>query len=163
MSGGIFSYIWLIPLLPGLGALVIGLLGRKFLPKHVVSLIACGTVFVSLVISVAAVWELRQIPVIGEKMLGHMEFMRPLMPIIRHHRERMDGHGYPDGLRGDKIPFLARVLAIADAYDAMTSERPYRRALSPDEAMSEIERESGLQFDEEMAKIFMSRVLGSLS
>ena len=106
---------------------------------------------------------LRQIPVIGEKMLGHMDFMRPLMPIIRHHRERMDGHGYPDGLRGDKIPFLARVLAIADAYEAMTSERPYRRALSRDEALTEIERESGLQFDEEMAKIFMDRVLGSLS
>ncbi|MBI5554305.1 MAG: HD domain-containing protein [Elusimicrobia bacterium] len=72
--------------------------------------------------------------------------------MIRHHHERFDGRGYPDGLNNGKIPLLARVIAVADTYDAMTSERPYRPALSTEIALAEIKRCSGTQFDPEIAR-----------
>lgn len=70
---------------------------------------------------------------------------------VRWHHERYDGKGYPDGLRGEKIPLAARIVAVCDAYDAMTGQRPYRFPMTPDRALLEIERQRGKQFDPEIA------------
>lgn len=70
-----------------------------------------------------------------------MKSFRLVLPIIRHHHERQDGSGYPDGLKGDEIPLTARVLQTVDIYDALTTDRPYRRALGPDEAIAQIRKE----------------------
>ena len=86
--------------------------------------------------------------------------MRPLglLPaekaIVRHHHERWDGKGYPDGLVGDEVPLLARIIAVADSYDAMTSNRPYRPAREDKIAMEELVRCSGTQFDKEIVEAF---------
>src|ERR1039458_5519140 len=72
----------------------------------------------------------------GEEICRHLKSLSTVLPIIRHHHERWDGSGYPDGLRGDQIPLLARVLQIADIYDALTYERPYKPAFPPAEAIS---------------------------
>src|SRR5579871_5539076 len=78
----------------------------------------------------------------GEEICRHMKALSPVLPIIRHHHERWDGSGYPDGLRGRQIPLLARVLQISDIYDALTSPRPYKRAYSVKEALRIIARET---------------------
>ncbi len=78
--------------------------------------------------------------VIGERLLGNLRSLAPVRPIVRHHHERLDGTGYPDGLRGDAIPLLAQVVATVDVFDALTTTRPYRRALSYEEAMKELRR-----------------------
>jgi HD-GYP domain-containing protein (c-di-GMP phosphodiesterase class II) len=75
---------------------------------------------------------------------------------VLYHHERWDGTGYPTGRAGEEIPVEARVLAIADAFDAMTSDRPYRRALSREEALAEVERCSGTQFDPEIVRVFLA-------
>src|SRR5260370_30617346 len=77
----------------------------------------------------------RQHPVIGEKMCAPLKSLRRILPVIRNHHERMDGSGYPDGLQGESIPLKARILQVADIYDALTTDRPYRRALPPEEAL----------------------------
>jgi polar amino acid transport system substrate-binding protein len=82
--------------------------------------------------------------------LGH------LASLLRHHHERWDGRGYPDGLAGEEIPVISRVLAIADAYDAMLSNRPYRLALDRLEACHELECGAGTQFDPELVELFLS-------
>ena len=82
-----------------------------------------------------------------------------VLEIVTHHHERWDGSGYPSGLRGPAIPLLARIVALADAFDAMVSHRPYRPALSPDRAVAEIRRQAGWQFDPELAELFVERVL----
>ncbi|MFN3428911.1 MAG: diguanylate cyclase [Candidatus Sericytochromatia bacterium] len=82
----------------------------------------------------------RNHPATGARILGYIEALRDIVPIVRHHHERMDGSGYPDGLKGEQIPLLARVLAVADAYDAMTSHRPYRQAMTPEQAFHELRR-----------------------
>ena len=74
-------------------------------------------------------------PVIGEEICAPIKSLRRILPVIRHHHERMDGSGYPDGLRGEDIPLKARILQVADIYDALTTDRPYRGALSPEEAL----------------------------
>lgn len=82
-------------------------------------------------------WDvMRQHVLIGERICQPLRSMRGVIPIIRHHHERWDGSGYPDGLKGDDIPYLAQVFQAIDIYDALTSERPYKRAFSPDEALS---------------------------
>lgn len=101
----------------------------------------------------------RKHPVIGERIVEGIKSLQPALPVIRHHHERVDGRGYPDGLKGSGIPRLARILAIADAFDAMTSDRPYRRPLRPDDAVKEILAGSGLQFDPELATLFCSKVV----
>jgi len=78
---------------------------------------------------------MRQHPLIGERICSPLRSFRWVLPIIRHHHERYDGSGYPDGLQGEKVPITARVLQIADVYDALSTERPYKRALAHDEAM----------------------------
>ena len=74
-------------------------------------------------------------PVTGEKICAPLKSLRPILPVIRHHHEKMDGSGYPDRLRGEAIPLKARILQVADIYDALTTERPYRGALPPEEAL----------------------------
>ncbi|HWY08561.1 MAG TPA: HD domain-containing phosphohydrolase [Candidatus Acidoferrales bacterium] len=78
----------------------------------------------------------REHPIIGEKICAPLKSLRPILPVIRHHHEKMDGSGYPDGLRGESIPLKARILQVADIYDALTTDRPYREALPHNEALS---------------------------
>ena len=88
-------------------------------------------------------WEvMRTHPARGEEICRHLKSLRLVLPIIRHHHERFDGSGYPDGLRGEQIPLLARVMQIADIYDALTSPRTYKRAFSPAEALRTIQEET---------------------
>ncbi len=86
-------------------------------------------------------------PIVGAEILGAVPFPYPLTPIVRHHHERWDGSGYPDGLAGDAIPIGARILSVVDCYDALTSERPYREALPREEALAYLRKESGRMFD----------------
>ena len=86
-------------------------------------------------------------PEIGSQILRHVDFLEEATLIVRHHHERWDGRGYPDGLRGEEIPLAARVFAVADALDALTTDRPYRDAVRWDQARVEIRRASGTQFD----------------
>ena len=79
--------------------------------------------------------------------ISEIEALQQLVPIVRHHHERFDGKGYPDGLAGQEIPLEARILAVVDAFDAMTHERAYRKALSREEAVAELQRGAGTQFD----------------
>lgn len=90
---------------------------------------------------------LRLHPVLGASILSRMPDTQRLIPIVLHHHERWDGTGYPDGLRGIEIPVESRIILVADAFDAMTTERPYGRVMSPEEALTEIGRYSGTQFD----------------
>lgn len=88
-------------------------------------------------------WEvMKQHVLIGEKICQPLRTMRGVVPIIRHHHERWDGSGYPDGLVGDEIPYLAQVFQVIDIYDALTSERPYKRAFTPEEALRMIDEET---------------------
>jgi putative two-component system response regulator len=82
-------------------------------------------------------------PIIGEKICAPLKSLRRILPVIRHHHEKMDGSGYPDGLRGEAIPLKARILQIADIYDALTTNRPYRGALPPEEALQTLFNEAG--------------------
>jgi putative two-component system response regulator len=91
----------------------------------------------------------------GERILKPIVDDEEILKTVRHHHERYDGNGYPDGLKGEEIPQLARIIAVADSFDAMTSERPYRKALSKEAACAEIERCRGSQFDPEVADAFL--------
>ena len=84
----------------------------------------------------------RQHPVVGENICAPLRSLRGILPVVRHHHERMDGSGYPDGLRGEQIPLQARVLQIVDIYDALTIHRPYRIALSPEDALQILHQEA---------------------
>jgi putative nucleotidyltransferase with HDIG domain len=93
-------------------------------------------------------WEImRAHPEVGERILQPITSLTPVLPIVRHHHERWDGDGYPDGLAERSIPVGARIVAVCDAYRAMTENRPYRGALSDDDARAELERGAGRQFD----------------
>jgi diguanylate cyclase (GGDEF)-like protein len=94
-------------------------------------------------------------PVLGELIVRKAPQLEGMLPGVRHHHERWDGKGYPDRLMGQQIPLLARFIAIADTFDAMTSDRPYRRALPDDTALDEIKRKAGEQFDPELAESFV--------
>jgi putative nucleotidyltransferase with HDIG domain len=94
-------------------------------------------------------------PVIGVDMLKGIDFLDPVLPLIRHHHERWDGNGYPDEFREDEIPLGARILAVADAVDAMTSDRPYRAARTFEYAKTEILKGSGTHFDPEVVTAFI--------
>ena len=99
--------------------------------------------------------EVRSHPEEGARMLELIGTLRVAVPCVRHHHERWDGRGYPTGRAGDAIPAEARVLAVADAFDAMTSNRPYRPALTPEAAVAELERCAGAQFDPEVVDVFV--------
>ncbi|HPN16123.1 MAG TPA: HD domain-containing protein [Candidatus Aminicenantes bacterium] len=100
-------------------------------------------------------------PVVGEEIIKPVAFLDKIRPVIHHHHERFDGSGYPDGLRGKDIPFLSRIITVADAYDAMTSHRPYRSALSHETAVAEITKYAGTQFDPEIVQAFLE-IAGTL-
>jgi HD-GYP domain-containing protein (c-di-GMP phosphodiesterase class II) len=102
--------------------------------------------------------ELRVIrthPLIGARLVGAVGNVRQALPYVLYHHERWDGGGYPTSRAGEEIPIEARVLAIADAYDAMTSTRPYRRAVSHERALEEIDSCAGTQFDPAIAILFV--------
>jgi len=102
---------------------------------------------------------IRRHPSLGEHLVAPLDFLAPVRPIIRHHHEAFDGSGYPDGLEGANIPRLARILSIADAYDAMTSKRPYRNAMTAEQAAAEIQSCAGVQFDKDLADAFCTKVI----
>jgi response regulator RpfG family c-di-GMP phosphodiesterase len=104
--------------------------------------------------------SIRSHPEVGERLLRPLGLGTPIARILRHHHERFDGKGYPDGLAGQDIPLAARVIAIADAFDAMTCEQPYRSARGRDEALAELRAEAGAQFDPELVRLFCSLVEG---
>ncbi len=97
---------------------------------------------------------IRTHPIIGERIVKPLGLLPLERSVIRHHHERWDGKGYPDGLKGEEIPLAARILAVADGFDAMTSDRVYRRGRPPEEALKEIERLAGIQFDRNVVVAF---------
>jgi len=101
-------------------------------------------------------WALmRRHPLIGAQIVAPFEFFTAGATVIRHHRERVDGSGYPDGLAGDAIPVGARIVAVADVYDALTSDRPYRQAMSNADARAFLRTQAGLGLDDEMVDAFI--------
>lgn len=99
--------------------------------------------------------QIKNHPTIGAHMLGEADIFKNIIPIVKHHHERYDGNGYPSQLKGEEIPFVARIAAVADTFDAMTSKRTYRNALPLDTVISEFERCSGTQFDPKIATVFL--------
>lgn len=99
--------------------------------------------------------EIKNHPSIGAHILSTATIFRDIIPIVKHHHERYDGHGYPGQLQGEDIPYLARITAIADSFDAMTSKRTYRDSLPLETVITEFERCKGTQFDPELTNIFL--------
>jgi HD-GYP domain-containing protein (c-di-GMP phosphodiesterase class II) len=124
--------------------------GKVGIPEHI--LCKTGPLSVS-------EWNvMRTHPVIGAQIVAPMAFLTATVELIRHHHERFDGSGYPDGLRGDDIPLSARIFAVADSFDAMTSDRPYRGSMGIERALGEIRAGSGTQFDPEVVGVFVDMV-----
>lgn len=98
---------------------------------------------------------MRSHPLIGAQIVEPIRFLEGAVDVIRHHHERFDGRGYPEGLEGDDIPIAARIFAVADSFDAMTSDRPYRDALAIDRALDEISGGAGTQFDPAVVTEFL--------
>ena len=96
-----------------------------------------------------------------DAILAPIKQMKDIVPAIRHHHEAYDGTGYPDGLKGDEIPLLARILAVADTIDAMGADRPYRKGKSMADIIGELHRCSGHQFDPKIVDVFLGSVAGS--
>ena len=99
--------------------------------------------------------EIKNHPSIGAHILGAATIFKDIIPIVKYHHEKYDGKGYPSGLKGEEIPYLARIAAVADSFDAMTSRRSYRNALDMDFVKNEIERCKGTQFDPQIADAFL--------
>lgn len=100
---------------------------------------------------------IKQHPVTGEKILEPLDFLKDVSLLIRNHHERWDGSGYPDGMKGDEIPLLTRIMTIADAFDAMTSERTYRPSKPIEDALSELNNFAGRQFDPDLVHAFITK------
>jgi putative methionine-R-sulfoxide reductase with GAF domain len=92
---------------------------------------------------------------IGAKIIGHIRQLKEIVPGVKYHHEQINGKGYPDGLRGKDIPILAKIVAVADTYDAMTTDRPYRKAMEKEAAIEELKRCSGTQLDKEVVEAFI--------
>ncbi|MFH0801645.1 MAG: HD domain-containing phosphohydrolase [bacterium] len=102
-------------------------------------------------------WELiKTHPEVGAKILSPIKFLHKAVEAVQHHQERFDGNGYPNGMKGDEIPLVARIIAVADAFDAMTTDRIYRKAISFEEAKEEILKNSGSQFDPLVVQAFFT-------
>jgi HD-GYP domain-containing protein (c-di-GMP phosphodiesterase class II) len=99
--------------------------------------------------------HMRTHPEIGSRILGGISFLKPIIPYVRHHHERFDGTGYPDGLRGQDIPIGGRLIAVADTFDAMTTTRSYRGALPVSVALAELRAQAMHQFDPEIVDAFL--------
>ncbi|UCD70987.1 MAG: response regulator [Syntrophobacterales bacterium] len=105
---------------------------------------------------------IRQHPEMGERIVGGVEFLKEIKLYIRHHHERFDGKGYPDGLLGEEIPLGARVIALVEAFDCITSDCTFQRARSLEEAIDEIEKHAGTQFDPEIVRVFSGEFVSKL-
>lgn len=92
---------------------------------------------------------------IGAEILSHIQALKDIIPGVRGHHERVNGKGYPDGLKDEEIPIIARIIAVADAFDALTTNRPYRDAISDDEALKELKDNAGIQFDKNVVDTFI--------
>jgi PAS domain S-box-containing protein/putative nucleotidyltransferase with HDIG domain len=101
---------------------------------------------------------MRQHPALAQQMLASIEFLKPALDIPYCHHEKWDGSGYPCGLKGEEIPFAARIFAVADVWDALTSDRPYRAAWTKSQALEFIGQESGKHFDPDIAQVFLASV-----
>ena len=104
--------------------------------------------------------EMKRHPEIGYRIAHTIPELRKIAEYILSHHERWDGKGYPQGLKGEEIPYMARIISIIDAYDAMTQDRPYRKAISKNEAIKELYKNSGTQFDPNLVKVFVEKVIG---
>jgi HD-GYP domain-containing protein (c-di-GMP phosphodiesterase class II) len=100
-------------------------------------------------------------PQIGEDIVRHIDFLEPGLKILRNHHERPDGKGYPDGLKIDEISLLASIVSVADAFDAMTSDRPYRKALTKEEAINILIENKGIQFESVVVDVFIDSLKNS--
>jgi putative nucleotidyltransferase with HDIG domain len=100
--------------------------------------------------------RIKEHTIMGAKIIKPVEFLKDSYKVIYHHHERYNGDGYPDGLKGEDIPISSRIIAVADAYDAMGSDRPYRKKLNKDKILKELKDQSGKQFDPEVVKAFIS-------
>ncbi|MPN00512.1 hypothetical protein SDC9_147707 [bioreactor metagenome] len=108
-------------------------------------------------------WEqIRRHPETGYRLLATSSRHYDIAEYVLAHHERWDGTGYPRGLRGEEIPWKARIISIADSFDAMTCERPYRKSFTEEEAIIEIKNSAGKQFDPEIARVFVEKVLGNI-
>jgi len=104
-------------------------------------------------------WEaIKAHPRLGANIVGNIPNLVPCASSILHHHERWDGSGYPEGLKGEEIPIEARILAIADTFEAMTSARPYRPALSREEVIKELRQGAGIQFDPKLVEVFIGLI-----
>lgn len=102
--------------------------------------------------------EVKRHTVLGRLFLKPIGFMGPILEAIEHHHERYDGAGYPHGLKGDNIPLLARILALAEVYDGMTTKKPYAEAMNPEDALEEIKKGRGTQFDPQVVDAFLGAI-----
>ena len=100
-------------------------------------------------------FEMKKHTFIGSDILSNSDTFKNIIPIVKYHHERYDGKGYPEGLKGEEIPLLTRIVSIADSFDAMTSNRVYRKQLEMDVVRNEIENGSGTQFDPKITNIFL--------
>jgi response regulator RpfG family c-di-GMP phosphodiesterase len=105
--------------------------------------------------------EMKTHPARGAEILREIKFLAPVVPIVYYHQEQYNGKGYPEGLRGSQIPIGSRIVAVLDAFDAMTSDRPYRKGLPMNTALNELKRYSGVQFDPKVVESFIEVVQGS--
>jgi len=104
-------------------------------------------------------WEvMRKHPAYGREILQDLQFLKGALDVVYHHHERFDGKGYPEGLRGHKIPYLARIFSVVDAFDAMISDRPYRKGMGVKEALRELARNRGTQFDPDIVDAFIQLI-----
>src|ERR1700694_639778 len=102
--------------------------------------------------------QMRAHPIIGESIVRPLPSAADILPIIRHHHERFDGGGYPDGLSGHRIPLLARIVSVCDAFDALASDRPYRARREAQEAIDTLMRGAGQQWDRELVSLLLSEL-----
>ena len=101
-------------------------------------------------------FEMKKHTFIGSDILSHSDTFKEILPIVKYHHERYDGKGYPEGLKGDQIPLLTRIVSVADTFDAMTSNRVYRKALDMDTVKMEISNVAGTQLDPTIANVFLN-------
>jgi HD-GYP domain-containing protein (c-di-GMP phosphodiesterase class II) len=125
-------------------------IGKVGIPEHI--LCKAGP------LSVDEWTVMRNHPIIGAQIVAPIAFLSDAVELIRHHHERFDGSGYPDGLAGESIPLAARIFTVADSFDAMTSDRPYRGAIGLEPALEEIRIGAGTQFDPEVVSVFVGMI-----
>jgi len=102
--------------------------------------------------------EMKMHPVLGAEILGRLELPFPIVPLVRHHHERWDGTGYPDGLKGEEIPLIARILSVADSFDAVREDRPYRKGVTRQESIDHLMERSGSVYDPTIVGLFVTNL-----